>query len=125
MARVRGKDTGPEMIVRRFLHSNGYRYRLHVRALPGCPDIVLGKYKTVIFVHGCFWHGHECKIGRLPKSNVQFWTTKIARNISRDRKNQRLLKAEGWRVITIWSCKLKQDAKLKKYIEGTLHRFGI
>ena len=108
MAAIKGKDTKPEMIVRKYLHSLGYRYGLHNKNLPGCPDLVLRKYKTVIFIHGCFWHGHEgCKYYRLPKSNVEFWQDKITRNRQRDRESVRSLIKKGWNVITIWECDLK------------------
>lgn len=108
MSRIRGKDTKPEMIVRRFLHANGFRYRLHVKDLPGKPDIVLPKYKTVIFVHGCFWHGHEgCKYFKLPGTRTEWWREKIGRNKENDKKTKRLLKSQGWKIIHIWECALK------------------
>ena len=108
MAAVKGKDTKPEMIVRKYLFSRGLRFRVQVRKLPGTPDIVLPKYKTVIFVNGCFWHGHEgCKYFRLPKSNVDFWQTKITRNIERDAETEAELAAMGWKVIRIWECEIK------------------
>lgn len=103
MAAIKGKDTKPEILVRKFLFSKGLRYRLNNRKLPGSPDIVLKKYKTVIFVDGCFWHGHEgCKYFRLPKSNTSFWEAKITRNIERDEETTRALIALGWKVIRIW-----------------------
>lgn len=108
MAAVKGKDTKPEMLVRRFLHGRGFRYGLHNKNLPGSPDIVLRRFKTVIFVHGCFWHGHEdCKYYRLPKSNIEFWQTKIDRNRTRDKRDIQALHELGWRVIVIWECQLK------------------
>lgn len=108
MAVIKWKDTKPEMIVRKYLFSRGLRFRVQVRKLPGNPDIVLPKYKTVIFVNGCFWHGHEgCKYFRLPKSNVEFWKEKIERNIARDVRNETELKALGWRVIRVWECEIK------------------
>ena len=108
MAAVKGKDTKPEMIVRKYLFSRGLRFRVQVRKLPGTPDIVLPKYKTVIFVNGCFWHGHKgCKYFRLPKSNVDFWQTKITRNIERDAETEAELAAMGWKVIRIWECEIK------------------
>ena len=108
MSRIRSKDTKPEMLVRRFLHKNGFRYRLHVKGLPGKPDIVLTKYKTVIFIHGCFWHGHEgCKYYVVPKTRTEWWVNKIGTNISNDVNAERLLKALGWKVIIIWGCELK------------------
>lgn len=112
MAAVKGKDTKPEMIVRKYLFSQGLRYRVNNRTLPGSPDIVLRRYKTVVFVDGCFWHGHEgCKYFRLPKSNVDFWRHKIAINIARDYANNVDLKLEGWKVIRIWECEIKTKAK--------------
>lgn len=108
MASVKSSDTKPEMLVRRYLHAHGFRYGLHNRKLPGSPDIVLRKYKTVIFINGCFWHGHEgCRYYRLPKSNIEFWQTKIKRNRQRDIETIEALKTKGWRVITIWECELR------------------
>ena len=113
MSRIRSKDTKPEMVVRRHLHALGFRYRLHVSKLPGRPDIVLPKWRTVIFVNGCFWHRHEgCKIATMPKSNVEFWTAKFQRNVERDTKGQAALKAAGWKVIVIWECELKKHIHL-------------
>lgn len=111
MAAVKGKDTKPEMIVRKYLFSRGMRFRVQVRKLPGNPDIVLPKYKTVIFVNGCFWHGHEdCKYFRLPKSNVEFWKEKIGRNIERDRESMQALFDLGWKVVRVWECELRNKA---------------
>lgn len=108
MSRIKGKDTKPEMLVRRFLHAQGFRYRLHVKDLPGRPDIVLPKYKTIIFVHGCFWHGHEgCKYYVVPKTRTEWWLNKINRNIENDKKALKALKKEGWKIITLWECDLK------------------
>ena len=105
MAAIKGKDTKPELIVRKYLFSRGLRFRVQVRKLSGNPDIVLPKYKTVIFVNGCFWHGHEgCKYFRLPKSNVEFWEAKIERNVARDVRNEAELKALGWGVFRFWVC---------------------
>lgn len=110
MSRIRGKDTKPELLVRRFLHSKGFRYRLHSKNLPGKPDIVLPKYKTVIFIHGCFWHGHEhCAYYVIPKTRTEWWIEKINGNISRDKKVMDDLKGMGWKVSTIWECQLKQN----------------
>lgn len=119
MAAIKGKDTKPEIIVRKYLFSRGLRFRVQVRKLPGTPDIVLPKYKTVIFVNGCFWHGHEgCKYFRLPKSNVDFWKEKIERNVARDTRSETELKALGWRVIRVWECEIKtvaqRDENLKR-----------
>ena len=114
MSRIKGKDTKPEMLVRRFLHAQGFRYRLHVKDLPGKPDIVLPKYKTVIFVHGCFWHGHEgCKYYVVPKTKTEWWLNKINGNIANDKKTIRALKKQGWKAINVWECELKKD-KLDK-----------
>ncbi|MEZ5362762.1 MAG: DNA mismatch endonuclease Vsr [Bryobacterales bacterium] len=114
MRRVKGADTKPEMRVRRRLHALGFRYSLHRKDLPGKPDIVLRKYKTVVFVHGCFWHGHSgCKAADLPASNRAYWDRKIGRNLERDKRNQALLREKGWRIIVIWECRLADlDATL-------------
>lgn len=110
MSMIKGKDTKPEMLVRRYLHAQGFRYRLHAKNLPGKPDIVLRKYKTVIFVHGCFWHGHKgCKYFVTPKTNTDFWLKKITGNISNDEKVIKALKKEGWKIIVVWECELKKD----------------
>lgn len=108
MRAVKSKNTKPELALRKALHALGYRYRLNVKALPGKPDLVFPRYKTVIFMHGCFWHGHQCKRGdRTPKTNRAYWSEKIARNKARDKKNAAALTALGWRVITVWECELK------------------
>jgi DNA mismatch endonuclease (patch repair protein) len=108
MSRIRSKDTKPEMLVRKFLFANGFHYRLHVKSLPGKPDIVLPKYKTIIFVHGCFWHGHkDCKYFVVPKTRTEWWLNKINGNISNDKKNLKLLKTSGWKVIQLFECTLK------------------
>ena len=120
MSKVSGKDTKPELLVRKFLFSKGFRYRKNVKDLPGKPDIVMPKYKTIIFIHGCFWHGHEgCEAAKLPTSNVDYWTGKVASNIKRDIQNKQLLNALGWNVIVIWECQLKmknQDKKLGQLV---------
>jgi DNA mismatch endonuclease, patch repair protein len=103
MSMIKGKNTKPEMLVRKFLHANGYRYKLHDKKLPGKPDIVLPKYRTVIFVHGCFWHGHEnCKYYVVPKTRTQWWTDKINRNRANDEKAIKALKKDGWKIICVW-----------------------
>ena len=108
MSRIKGKDTKPEMLVRRFLHAQGYRYRLHVKDMPGKPDIVLPKYKTVIFIHGCFWHGHEgCKYASIPNTRTDWWRAKIEKNKATDSKSIHFLQQYGWKTIVIWSCELK------------------
>lgn len=119
MTAIKGKDTKPEMIVRKYLFSRGLRFRVQVRKLPGTPDIVLPKYKTVVFVNGCFWHGHEgCKYFRLPKSNVEFWKEKIERNIERDKESEMALLDLGWKVIRVWECELRNKANR----EATLNK---
>ena len=108
MSQIKGKDTKPEMLVRNFLHSHGFRYKLHDKKLLGKPDIVLPKYKTVIEVQGCYWHGHHgCKYFKLTKSNTDFWKEKIGRNIERDTINHKKLKQNGWAVLIIWECELR------------------
>lgn len=110
MSRIRSKNTKPEELVRKFLFSQGFRYRKNDARLPGKPDIVLPKYKTVIFVNGCFWHGHEgCRYFVWPKNNAEFWEEKITGNIQRDKHNHQLLANQGWRVIEIWECQLKRS----------------
>lgn len=116
MSRIRGKDTKPEILVRRYLFSHGFRFRLHVKNLPGKPDIVLPKYKTLILVHGCFWHGHDgCRYCTVPKTRTEWWTEKIARNKSNDIRAFDILTRSGWKILTVWECELK-----KQKIESTL-----
>ncbi len=107
MAKIKNKNTSIEIRVRKWLFSRGFRYRINVKKLPGSPDIVLNKYKCVIFVNGCFWHGHNCPDGHLPKSNIEFWKNKIERNMERDIKSKQELEKSGWRVIILWECELK------------------
>ncbi len=108
MRAVKSADTKPEIAIRKALHALGYRYRLHVKNLPGKPDLIFPKHRAVIFVHGCFWHGHSCKRGRrVPKTNTDYWLEKVARNKARDRKNTAALKKLGWRIITVWECEVK------------------
>ena len=108
MSRIKGKDTKPEMLVRKFLHGNGFRYKLHDKKLPGKPDIVLPKYKTIIMVHGCFWHGHEgCRYFVIPKTKTEWWTNKIEKTRQQDLDNEQRLKDMGWRVISIFECSIK------------------
>ena len=112
MAAIKSRDTKPERIVRRFLFSRGFRYRLCHQRLPGHPDIVMRKYRTCIFVNGCFWHGHEdCRFFRMPKTNTDFWTQKIFRNRERDKADQKALAALGWHCITIWECQLRSPIR--------------
>lgn len=109
MSKVRSKGTELELQVRRRLHQAGFRFRLNSPDLPGKPDIVLPRFSTVIFVNGCFWHGHNCSRAKLPKTNTNFWKAKILKNISRDSKNQRTLRKSGWRVYNIWGCQQERD----------------
>lgn len=128
MAAIHGKDTKPEMIVRKFLFSRGFRYRLNHPRLPGHPDLVLRKYRTVIFVNGCFWHGHEnCRYFRLPKTNIEFWKNKIQRNKERDKKEQCQLAEMGWHCITIWECQLKPRIRIQtlESLEFTLNKIFL
>jgi len=107
MSKISGKETEPEILVRKFLFRKGFRYRKNDKRYPGTPDIVVPKYKTVIFVHGCFWHGHNCRAGKLPETRKEFWQNKIDTNIARDKKNRRDLEKLGWKVLVIWQCELK------------------
>lgn len=126
MSGIKGKDTAPEMQVRRFLHSLGFRYRLHVKDLPGRPDIVLPRYRTVIFVHGCFWHWHECRYFKLPATRTEFWKRKLMANRQRDEMNAGQIKLMGWKVLVIHECDLrdvpgKTLLNLKKQIRAGGH----
>lgn len=124
MAKVKSRDTKPEKKVRSLLFSLGFRFRLCQKNLPGKPDIVLKKYRTVIFVHGCFWHGHEnCKNARIPKSNVEFWKNKIERNKQRFAEVSRQLQEQGWKVVVIWECETKDMKKLKMILVKELNTF--
>jgi len=121
MRQVRSEDTKPEMRVRRLTHRMGYRYRLHRKDLPGKPDLVFPGRKKVIFVHGCFWHGHDCPAGRkIPKTNQAYWTNKLNRNKERDRINQAKLRELGWDVLVIWECETKDEEALAERIVGFL-----
>ena len=121
MSRIRSKDTKPELAVRKYLFAHGFRYRLHENKLPGKPDIVLPKYNTVIFVHGCFWHAHSgCTRSVIPKSNEGYWGPKIAGNLKRDIDNELLLREAGWQIIVIWECELKNrimETSLNKIVK--------
>jgi DNA mismatch endonuclease (patch repair protein) len=122
MRAVKGKNTGPEMLVRRLAHSLGFRFRLHRSDLPGKPDLVFPGRKAIIFVHGCFWHGHGCPRGaRVPKANRAYWMAKIGRNVARDAANLKQLRSAGWRVLTLWECKLK-NSKLPSQITRFLNQ---
>ncbi len=121
MSAIRGRDTKPEMRVRSLLHSLGYRYRLHRKDLPGKPDIVLPKYRTAIFVHGCFWHSHNCRWGMVtPKTRSEFWTEKRRGTTERDSRNLRALEAAGWRVLVIWECQSRSAEELRQLLNGEL-----
>lgn len=115
MSRIKGRNTTPEMRVRKFLHAHGFRYRLHVKRLPGSPDIVLPKYHVAIFVHGCFWHQHPgCQYASMPKSNTAFWKVKLDGNLERDRRNIVALEKMGWRCLIIWECLTKDEIRLQE-----------
>ncbi|MBY2964319.1 very short patch repair endonuclease [Rhizobium leguminosarum] len=125
MGLVRGRDTKPEMVVRRLLHRMGYRYRLHGKGLPGKPDIVFGKRRKVIFIHGCFWHRHDdptCRLARLPKSRLEFWEPKFEATVARDARAEANLQGRGWQVLVVWECELRNseplENKLRQFLEG-------
>ena len=121
MARIKGKDTKPEILVRSIVHRCGFRSSKNRADLPGCPDIVLPKYRKIIFVHGCFWHGHKnCKRASRPSSNKSFWRKKLDANILRDRKNVLLLRAQGWKILIVWQCQMRGTARLISRIEHFL-----
>jgi DNA mismatch endonuclease (patch repair protein) len=122
MSKIRGKDTKPELLVRKFLFSKGFRYRLHVHKLPGKPDIVLSHFKTIIFIHGCFWHGHEgCRYFKIPSTRKEWWENKIARTKTLDSQNKTTLKNDGWKVIEIWECDLRPRT-IDKTLEKILNK---
>lgn len=126
MSQIKGKDTKPEMIVRRYLHARGFRYKLHDKRLPGKPDLVLPKYRTVIFIHGCFWHGHEgCPYHVVPKTRTEWWLSKISRNVSNDLRVVDSLRRQHWHVIVIWECGLKgkNTAKTLTKLPGKICNF--
>lgn len=121
MRAVKSKDTAPELRVRRLLHGMGYRYRLHRKDLPGHPDLVFAGRKAVIFIHGCFWHGHDCRRGaRMPKTNADYWTVKIGRNRERDARALNALAEQGWRALTLWECELKDESALRQTLRAFL-----
>jgi len=123
MAAIRGKDTKPEIIVRAALHSLGYRFRLHRKDLPGTPDIVLPKYRTVIFVHGCFWHSHDCRYGRVtPATRSEFWSQKRAGTVARDQRKIEALKEHGWQVLTVWECETREAGALNQLLQDRLNQ---
>jgi len=122
MSKICSSNTKIELKVRSVLHRNGYRYILHDKNIPGKPDIVLKKWKTIIFINGCFWHSHNCKIGHMPKSNIEYWEPKLKRNVSRFKKNIKIIKKEGWNVIVLWECQIIKwsDDSILKYIENKI-----
>lgn len=121
MQAVKSKDTAPELTIRRLLHGKGYRYRLHRHDLPGCPDLVFPSRKKVVFVHGCFWHGHNCPRGaRIPKSNREYWIKKVGKNRARDSKARQELRVNGWKVLSIWECQLKNMSTTVRRLVGFL-----
>jgi DNA mismatch endonuclease (patch repair protein) len=122
MSRIKSKNTNPEILVRKFLYARGMRYKLHDKRLPGSPDMVFPKYKTVVFIHGCFWHGHDnCRYYTVPKTRTEWWLNKINKNIERDHRNTELLKKKGWAVVTVWECDLKID-KREKTLQKLLNK---
>ncbi|MEE2691153.1 MAG: very short patch repair endonuclease [Pseudomonadota bacterium] len=125
MRAVKSANTRPEIALRKALHRRGLRYRLHAKGLPGTPDLVFPRYGAVLFVHGCFWHGHDCSRGaRVPKSNSAYWTAKIARNKARDAETARALKKSGWRVITVWECEMKDVERAADRAARAIRRAG-
>lgn len=120
MSRIRGRDTTPEIAVRSLLHRLGYRFRLHRKELPGTPDIVLPGRNAVVFVHGCFWHGHTCKADKMPKSRKQYWSEKIACNRRRDARKRQELRLLGWKVVVVWECELKRQDRLAEKLRRRL-----
>ena len=125
MRRVRGKDTAPELLVRRMVHKMGFRFRLHRKDLPGTPDLVFPRFHAVIFVHGCFWHRHpdpHCHLARMPKSRLDFWEPKLTGNRLRDLRDQAALKAAGWRILVVWECELGDKEQLQNRIKAFLEK---
>jgi DNA mismatch endonuclease (patch repair protein) len=119
MSQIRGKDTRPELIVRSLVHRMGYRFRLHVKDLPGKPDLVLPRHNKLIFVHGCYWHMHRCRYGRVvPKTNTEFWQNKRQSNVDRDRRNLRKLRREGWTILVVWECWTRDVVKLQTKLDA-------
>jgi DNA mismatch endonuclease, patch repair protein len=125
MSRIKGKDTKPEMLVRKFLFANGLRYKLHDKKLPGKPDMVFPKFKTIIFIHGCFWHGHDdCKYFVVPKTKTEWWLNKINGNKKKDVENIMSLKNDGWKILTVWECDLKGQKK-EETLKSLLKEFEL
>ena len=125
MSQISGKDTKPEVLVRKYLFSKGFRFRRNDPRYPGKPDIILPKYKTAIFIHGCFWHGHECKTGKLPETRKEFWMKKICDNKTRDKKNKSELEADGWTVLTVWDCEINSIIKRERRLNLLLDEIDI
>ena len=125
MACIGGRDTAPELAVRRIAHRMGLRFRLHRKDIPGCPDLVFPKHRLVVFVHGCFWHRHqECKYAYTPKSRIEFWAKKFASNVARDARQEAALKALGWQVLVIWECETKDEVAVERKLAVGIHREG-
>jgi DNA mismatch endonuclease (patch repair protein) len=125
MSRISGRDTKPELLVRSILHRLGFRFRLNRTKLPGRPDVVLTRHRTVVFVHGCFWHRHaRCRLAYTPKSNLPFWTAKFEENVARDKRVLRTLRALGWRPVIVWECQIADERKLTRRLQKTLLDFG-
>jgi DNA mismatch endonuclease (patch repair protein) len=124
MSGIRGKNTKPEMVVRQYLHRHGLRYRLHDRSLAGHPDIVLPKYHTIVFVHGCFWHKHSCSRFVWPKTRREFWEEKITGNVLRDQRNEYFLKVQGWNVIVVWECEIS-DFRLQMLVNEIKQQYNM
>jgi DNA mismatch endonuclease, patch repair protein len=121
MSRIRAKDTQPELVVRSILHKMGFRFRVHVRTLPGCPDIVLRRWRTVVLVHGCFWHRHRgCALAYTPKTRPRFWLAKFEGNVQRDRDVQRVLRGGGWKVVVVWECEISDTERLAKRLRDAV-----
>ena len=124
MSKISGKETKPEILVRKFLHTNGFRFRKNDKRYPGKPDVILPKFKTIIFIHGCFWHGHLCKAGKLPETRKEFWTEKLQANKARDNQNIQELKKLGWKVLVIWQCEIKNKSVRSERLESLLEEIG-
>ena len=121
MSRIRSRDTKPEMAVRRLIHAMGFRYRLHRRDLPGCPDLVFPRHRKIVLVHGCFWHSHAgCRAGRVPSSNADFWLPKLRRNTERDAANEEALRGLGWSVLVLWECQTRKAPELEERLAAFL-----
>lgn len=125
MARIRGRDTAPELAVRRIAHKLGLRFRLHWKDLPGCPDLAFPRHRLTVFVHGCFWHRHSgCQYAYMPKSRIAFWTEKFACNVARDRRNEEALRNLGWRILVIWECETRDEEKVRQRLAEFIRRDG-